>query len=87
MRPLRSILCFLAFGLSGLAPQISAQAAPSTHRIVIAAGTVASIRLYSCSRCSRCPAGQAIFNLAIRLFVLFNDNHVNPVVRQYFCGD
>jgi imidazolonepropionase-like amidohydrolase len=40
MRPLRSILCFLAFGLSALAPQISAQAAPSTHRIVIAAGTV-----------------------------------------------
>jgi len=40
MRPLRSILCFLAFGLSALAPQISAQAAPSTHRIVIAAGAV-----------------------------------------------
>jgi len=40
MRPLRSILCFLAFGLSALAPQISAQAAPSTHRVVIAAGTV-----------------------------------------------
>jgi len=40
MRPLRSILCWLAFGLSALAPQISAQAAPSTHRIVIAAGTV-----------------------------------------------
>jgi imidazolonepropionase-like amidohydrolase len=40
MRPLRSILCFLAFGLSALAPQICAQAAPSTHRIVIAAGTV-----------------------------------------------
>ncbi len=40
MRPLRSILCFLAFGLSALAPQISAPAAPSTHRIVIAAGTV-----------------------------------------------
>lgn len=32
--------CFLAFGLSALAPQVSAQAAPSTHRIVIAAGTV-----------------------------------------------
>ena len=40
MRPLRSILCFLAFGLSALASQISAQAAPSTHRVVIAAGTV-----------------------------------------------
>jgi imidazolonepropionase-like amidohydrolase len=40
MRPLRSILCFLAFGLSALAPQISAQAAPSTPRVVIAAGTV-----------------------------------------------
>jgi imidazolonepropionase-like amidohydrolase len=40
MQPLRSILCFLAFGLSASAPQISAQAAPSTHRIVIAAGTV-----------------------------------------------
>ena len=40
MRPLRSILCFLAFGLSALAPQISPQAAPSTHRVVIAAGTV-----------------------------------------------
>jgi imidazolonepropionase-like amidohydrolase len=40
MRPLRSILCFLAFGLSALAPQISAQAAPSTHRIVISTGTV-----------------------------------------------
>src|SRR5260370_35544180 len=40
MRPLRSILCFLAFGLSALAPQISAQVAPSTHRIVIAAGAV-----------------------------------------------
>jgi imidazolonepropionase-like amidohydrolase len=40
MRPLRSILCFLAFGLCALAPQISAQAAPSTHRVVIAAGTV-----------------------------------------------
>jgi imidazolonepropionase-like amidohydrolase len=40
MRPLRSILCFLAFALSALAPQISAQVAPSTHRIVIAAGTV-----------------------------------------------
>jgi imidazolonepropionase-like amidohydrolase len=40
MRFLRSILCFLAFGLSALAPQISAQAAPSTHRIVIAAGAV-----------------------------------------------
>jgi imidazolonepropionase-like amidohydrolase len=40
MRPLRSIPCFLAFGLSALAPQISAQAAPSTHLIVIATGTV-----------------------------------------------
>ena len=40
MRPLRSILCFFAFELSALAPQIPAQAAPSTHRIVIAAGTL-----------------------------------------------
>jgi hypothetical protein len=26
------------------------------------------------------PAGQATFNLAIRLFVLFNDNYVNSIV-------
>lgn len=40
MRPLTLIFCVLALGLSALAPPISAQAAPSTHRIVIAAGTV-----------------------------------------------
>ena len=40
MRPVRSIFYVLAFGLTTLAPPISAQAAPATHRIVIAASTV-----------------------------------------------
>ena len=40
MRPQGSILRLLAFGLSALTPLLSSQATPSTHRIVISAGTV-----------------------------------------------
>jgi hypothetical protein len=33
------------------------------------------------------PTRRVGLNFAIRLFVLFNDNYVNPTVRHYFCGD
>ena len=40
MRPFKAVLCVLAFGLSSLAPRISAEEAWPTHQIVIATDTV-----------------------------------------------